>query len=238
MIDELLMPLVCERYLNDERYRNGHVNIVAPAPGTKVLGVHIPELKTFAKDIVKSGRADSLLDGMERQLAGRGRTSLSHEERLVWAFVIDYMRVPLQERLDRITAFLPCVDNWAICDSFCCNAKWMDKEDREASWAFIRTLLASDVEFTVRTGLILAMCHFLGPDKLDRTFAALEDMHIAPGAPYYIRMGVAWLLATSLAKDGERTRNFVRSSDLPADIVKLYVRKARESRITRDVPAL
>lgn len=56
--------------------------------------------------------------------------------------------------------------------------------------------------------------------------------------PYYVRMGVAWLLATALAKFPEQTRIFVRSSNLPADVVKLYIRKARESFRTRTVKAV
>ena len=56
--------------------------------------------------------------------------------------------------------------------------------------------------------------------------------------PYYVRMGVAWLLATALGKYPEQTRLFVRSSNLPVDVVKLYVRKARESFRTRTFEAL
>ena len=56
--------------------------------------------------------------------------------------------------------------------------------------------------------------------------------------PYYVRMGVAWLLATALAKFPDETRAFVRSSKLPNDVVKLYIRKARESFRTRTVEAL
>ena len=55
--------------------------------------------------------------------------------------------------------------------------------------------------------------------------------------PYYVRMGVAWLLATALAKFPDQTRAFVRSSNLPADVVKLYIRKVRESFRTRTVEA-
>lgn len=56
--------------------------------------------------------------------------------------------------------------------------------------------------------------------------------------PYYVRMGVAWVLATALAKFPEQTRTFVRSSRLPADVIKLYTRKARESFRTRTMQAL
>ena len=60
-----------------------------------------------------------------------------------------------------------------------------------------------------------------------------------PGqSPYYVRMGVAWLLATALAKFPEQTREYVRSCNLPDDVIKLYVRKAKESFRTRDTAPL
>jgi hypothetical protein len=63
----------------------------------------------------------------------------------------------------------------------------------------------------------------------------LDSLSLKEGEPYYIRMGAAWLMATSLAKDVETTRAFASSSGLPSDILKLYARKARESRITKEV---
>lgn len=53
--------------------------------------------------------------------------------------------------------------------------------------------------------------------------------------PYYVRMGVAWFLATALAKYPEMTRKFVRNCTLPEDVMKLYIRKSRESFRTRDI---
>ncbi len=53
--------------------------------------------------------------------------------------------------------------------------------------------------------------------------------------PYYVRMGVAWLLATALVKFPDETRRYAGSANLPDDVKKLYVRKARESFRTRDV---
>ncbi len=53
--------------------------------------------------------------------------------------------------------------------------------------------------------------------------------------PYYVRMGVAWLLATALAKLPDETRTYLRSCSLPEDVLKLYVRKVRESFKTRNV---
>jgi hypothetical protein len=66
----------------------------------------------------------------------------------------------------------------------------------------------------------------------------VQEGSVQGTSPYYVRMGAAWLLATSLAKFPERTRCFVRNSAIPPDVVKLYVRKARESFRTRMVEAI
>ena len=56
--------------------------------------------------------------------------------------------------------------------------------------------------------------------------------------PYYVRMAIAWLLATALAKIPDFTRAYVNSCNLSEDIIRLYKRKARESLRTRDVNPL
>ena len=51
--------------------------------------------------------------------------------------------------------------------------------------------------------------------------------------PYYVRMAVAWLLTTALAKLHDQTRAYVNACNLPEDLIRLYKRKARESFRTR-----
>ena len=82
-------------------------------------------------------------------------------------------------------------------------------------------------------------------DKIKSEYRSIKGKPKAPqegsvqGAePYYVRMAVAWLLATALAKHPALTRGFGAVSHQPADVVKLYVRKARESFRTRNVAAL
>ena len=104
------------------------------------------------------------------------------------------------------------------------------------------------------------MCYFLDEEWLDNVFERINGLDfnriksnyktvkgkpkvaqqgaVQGAEPYYVRMGVAWLLATALAKVPDKTRAFVRSSNLPTDVVKLYARKARESFRTRAVEAL
>ena len=77
---------------------------------------------------------------------------------------------------------------------------------------------------------------FLSPKEAK---VAEQARGVAKGErPYYVRMAVAWLLATALAKLPEQTRAYVNACNLPEDVIRLYKRKARESFRTRDANPL
>ena len=270
MIDNLLHPLVCERFLTDARYREGHLRVVNALPERRVMGLHSPEIKLVAKQIVHEGCEVVMPDGTHRICAGGAdviRTfeaapseNLCYEETVIWGYLINLEKCSLEERLAMLGRYVPVLDNWAVCDSYCAHAKWMARADKEALWAFWEQWFDSEREFEVRFAVVVAMCYFLNEDWLGRVFARLNSLNfdhikskyktvkgkpkvaqqgtVQGAEPYYVRMGVAWLLATALAKFSDATRAFVRSSNLPADVVKFYIRKARESFRTRTVEAL
>lgn len=233
---EKFVPAICERFRNDEKYREGHIRIIAAKPGIEIIGLHTPEMKAFAKEAAARPDWREDLDFLSSSAA---ISPLSHEERIIWGLTIDYVKCGVDERLAFVDKFIPYVDNWAICDTFCSNASWAKaKKDRAAVWDYIQKKLRSKEEFTRRVGIILMLSSFLDDAYLRRCFSSIESMQLKEREPYYVRMGVAWLLATALAKFPEETRTFVSSSSLPADIKSLYIRKARESRITHNVVPL
>ena len=245
MIDDLLIPYINPRFLTDEHYREWFIGILAPKPGTRVLGLLTPEIKMLAKEFVKSGKWEDLCAEFGKRVPKREGEpqELCQEERTIWGLMLDYVKVEVPTRFALIKSFLPAIDNWAICDTFCCNSAWVEKEDKESVWEFIEELYAvnpndKDYEFTLRVAIVLSMCHYLDEASIRSTFNKVESLHLPEGSPYYVRMGVAWLLATALAKHEEHTRDFVRSSSIPDDIKKLNLRKARESRITKNTKAL
>ena len=249
MIENLLEPLICSRFIEDAKYREGHVRIINPLPGRKIMGLHVPDMKSFAKELVRSGNAAEVVSGFERLCSERGyadRSALCHEELMVWGFMINYMKVSETLRYRMVERFVPAIDNWAVCDSFCSSAKWMKKADGDVLWNFLHTYCSSDKEFHVRFALISYMSYFLEERWLDRMFDMVESVNYPQikseytllKSPYYVRMGSAWLLATALAKFPERTRAFVSRPTVPDDVRKLYVRKARESFRTRDIQPL
>ena len=72
-------------------------------------------------------------------------------------------------------------------------------------------------------------------EALDLSTILSEYAHLP--SPYYVRMGMAWLLATALAKYPDQTRSFINASSLTEDVKRLYARKARESFRTKHVSA-
>lgn len=260
MIVDILTPLISQRFLNDERYRQGHIRIINALPGRRILGLHVPEMKAVAKQIANGSDACDVIRGFEKEHE-RDRFSLCYEETVVWGLAINATKCSMGDRMEMVRRFVPAIDNWGVCDTFCCNTKWVDRIDSEALWAFLQPYFDSDKEFEVRFAVVMSMCHLLKEEWLSRLFTRLECLDfarirseyipakeartkgitegIALGAsPYYVRMAVAWLFATALAKYPEVTRSFVRSSALPDDVKRLYVRKARESFRTRNVAAL
>ena len=270
MIEHILQPLVCERFKNDERYREGHLRVINALPGRRVLGLHSPEMKFIAKQLSRYGGEVELPNNCQKKFANgeeiihcfevAPNESLCYEETIIWGFLINLEKCPLEQRLTMLEHYIPTLDNWAVCDSYCANAKWMAKADKEALWTFIQPYFRSGQEFEVRFAIVTAMTYFLDSEWLERVFGQLDKIDLngitskyksekgKPKAaqqgtvqgtePYYVRMGVAWLLATALAKFPTQTRMFARESGLPADVIKLYTRKARESLRTRTVEPL
>ncbi len=270
MIEHLLQPLVCERFKSDARYREGHLRVVNALPERCVIGLHSPEIRAVAKQLSRDGGEVVMPDGTHRFCANGAEVirafeavqseCLCYEETVIWGYLINLEKCLLDERLAMLGRYVPVLDNWAVCDSYCAHAKWMMRAKKEALWAFLEHWFDSEHEFEVRFAVVVSMCYFLNEEWLDKVFKRINRLDcgrikskyktvkgkpkvaqqgtVQGVEPYYVRMGVAWLLATALAKFPEQTRAFVHSSNLPADVIKLYIRKVRESRLTKTVEAM
>ena len=249
-------PLVCTRFLEDQRYRNGHLCVINALSDTKILGVHIPELKKLAKDLSKRSDAANILASFEQEFH---KGALCFEEKIVWGLLINALNASEEQKYANLGAFVPAMDNWAVCDTICCNIKWI--KDKNALWEFLQPYFDSDKEFEVRFAVVMSMIFFLDAESFPKVASRLDSLDfsriqsefmspkeaksaeqargVAKGErPYYVRMAVAWLLATALAKIPDIARTYVNSCNLPEDVIRLYKRKARESFKTRNVNPL
>ena len=244
MIEEILTPLICERFIHDDKYRQGHIRIINALPERRILGLHLPEMKQVAKELAKQANVQDIIRSFEQEHQ-TDRFSLTYEETLVWGLAINALKCSWEERLSLLKSYIPVLDNWAVCDSFCCNAKWASKIPPQTLWDFLLPYYHSNKEFKVRFTIVMSMCYLLKEEWLSLVFEELQQINLPSihseyvnlPSPYYLRMGMAWLLATALAKYPDETRNFVNASSLTEDVKRLYARKARESFKTRNIPA-
>ena len=246
------------------------MRVVNALPERRVMGLHSPEIKAVAKQLSREGGEVVMPDGTLRICTNGAEVirafeevpseCLCYEETAIWGYLINLEKCSLDERLAMLGHYVPVLDNWAVCDSYCAHAKWMARSDNAALWVFLEHWLDSESEFEVRFAVVVAMCYFLNEEWLDKVLERINGLDfdrikskyktakgkpkvaqqgtVQGAEPYYVRMGVAWLLATALAKFPDATRAFIRSSNLPEDVVKLYIRKARESFRTRTVKTL
>ncbi len=84
-------------------------------PGTPhILGVRLPYLRKMAQRIVKEGATSFLSE----------RETVYFEEVMLRGMVIGYLKnLPLERHLYYIKEFVPLIDNWSVCDSFCSGLK-------------------------------------------------------------------------------------------------------------------
>ena len=121
------------------------------------------------------------------------------EERMLRGLVIGYVRCPLEERLALVRGFVPTIDNWAVCDTFC---RRLRSDEREPVWRMIQPLFESPREFEARFAAVTALGNFVDAEHLDRLFERLEAVRCEA---YYARMGVAWAVSVCYVKFPERT---------------------------------
>ena len=151
MIDNLLQPLICERFLNDARYREGHLRVANALPERRVVGLHSPEIKQVAELLTREGGEVVMPDGTHRICVNGAEVirafeavpseSLCYEETVIWGYLINLEKCSLDERLAMLSRYVPVLDNWAVCDSYCAHAKWMARADKTALWAFFGALV-------------------------------------------------------------------------------------------------
>ncbi len=170
--------------LQDLKYRDMQIKIIPTVDPESVIGVRTPELKTMAKDFLKSGDCKNFLKELPHEY---------FEENQLHAFIISGMKDP-DECFKELETFLPYIDNWATCDQL---SPKIFKKHRGELLKYIKKWIGSDKTYTVRFGTGMLMEHFLD-DDFDPQYP--EMVAKIRSGDYYINMMIAWYFATALAK--------------------------------------
>lgn len=215
-------------------------------PGVEnMLGIRLPELRKLAKQIAKSDWREAIAE-----------EDIYFEERMLRGMVLSYASKEMDEMLPYITAFIPLVDNWSVCDSVFMGMDIFQK-DRERTWDYIQPYLQSDKEFEVRAALIIMMQHLLKCDAKGKKMSRLRnvtllDLHneneeeglyicrilksIDRKYPqgYYASMAASWLIAEAFCTFPYYTMCLLENNHIDDITYNKALQKIIESRIPSD----
>ena len=79
-----------------------------------ILGVRLPELRKLAKKVAK--------DDWRKFIATANNQYF--EEIMLEGMVLGYVKTNIEEILLYVAEFIPKIDNWSVCDSFCGGLKF------------------------------------------------------------------------------------------------------------------
>lgn len=206
--------------LQGSAYADFQSKLTPGIPRELFIGVRVPQLRQLAKNLKNQSCAF--------------QNSLPHkyfEENLLHGLLISEIK-DFDTCLTALDAFLPYVDNWAVCDTM--SPKALAK-NRRVLLEKIRQWTASSHIYTCRFGLLCLMRYFL-----DKDFQAsyLEIPAAIQSEEYYVNMMISWFFATALAKQWEATIPYIEQHRLPVWVHRKTIQKARESfRITTEQKA-
>lgn len=236
--------------LRDLSYRDFHSKLMPTVPLEQVIGVRVPTLRRYAKELSKTPEAALFLHCLPH---------FYYEENNLHGFLLEGMK-DYSQAVAALERFLPHVDNWATCDMVSPKAFVLPapkgKEPLPAPGLLEQCgkWMASSHPYTVRFGMGMLMRYFLGeafsPRQLSMVIqTAWHWSRSFSGAPkdgfsrpelsspsncqgwgeYYVNMMAAWYFATALAKQYEAALPCFQQQLLPLWTHNKAIQKALES---------
>lgn len=168
----------------DPAYRDFTLPLIPTIDPDTFIGVRLPVLKKYAKELGPKER-EAFLAALPHRY---------HEENILHAFILSNIK-DYVEFLDKVNAFLPFVENWSVCDTLC--NKYLVKY-REPLLKEIYAWLKSDEVYRVRYAVKCLMNYYLDEHFDPEHLLKVKEIKLTD---YYVRMMIAWYLATGLAKN-------------------------------------
>ena len=208
--------------MSDSKYKSFHSNL---CPGiSNILGIRVPNLREYAKKIIKKYSFEELINNIDDEY---------YEE-----IMLQGMLIGLNSKEDfnvikkYIEDYIPKIDNWAICDTFCAGLKIVN-QNKENMWDFIKQYLDSDKEFYLRFAIVIILDYYIEEKYLEEIFRIFNNIQ---SEYYYVKMAIAWAISICLIKYYDKTINYLKNnSKIDKWTYNKSLQKAIESyRITKD----
>lgn len=203
--------------IRSEKYQAFHQKLVPT--NNNIIGIQLPVLRKLAKELSK-GNMEQFLKVMKHTY---------NEENMIHGFLVGELcnnkSYSLEEKFKYIKEFLPHIDNWGVCDSFCTSLKIASRYPAEF-FQLIRDSLQEDKEYYKRFGFVMLLEYYLEEQYMPSIFEYCTQYN---NDQYYVQMAVAWLLSMCYVKERETTLAFLRQNTLDDFTYKKTISKIVES---------
>ncbi len=204
--------------LQDLGYKEFHSKLMPTVSKDKIIGVRVPQLRKFAKELNKSDLKADFLNTLPHKY---------YEEDNLHAFLIEQIK-DFNECISALDNFLLFVDNWATCDMM---TPKVLAENPDLLYKKIQEWAKSEHTYTVRFAVVTLMKFFMD-ERLDKKH--LKLLLRIKSDEYYINMAIAWYLATALSSRWDLVIPYIENKKFDKWIHNKAIQKSIESyRITK-----
>ena len=200
--------------LRDDVFGDFTARLLPGVERERIIGVRTPLLRRLASEMLRKGTAIAFMEQLPHRF---------FEENLLHSLLLSLWRAPVGELLARVDAFLPFVDNWAVCDQL--RPKCFAEHPQEV-YAFVERWLQSEHLSVRRYGIVASMTYFLDDNFEERM---IGDVARVPAEEYYVMMAVAWYFSFALVKQWNSALPFIEQRRLPRVVHNKAIQKAVES---------
>lgn len=199
--------------LADEKYK-AFTSALIPNINN-IMGVRLPELRKIAKQLAK----------------GDWRTYLAHaeadwfEEVMLQGMVIGSVKAEIDEVLRYVAEFVPKIDNWSVCDSFCASLK-ITAAHKQAVWQFLQPYLRSSEPYEIRFAVVMLLNYYVDDEYIGEALRLLDSIR---HEDYYVKMAVAWAVSIYFVKLPAPTLAYLKQCTLDNETYNKALQKIIES---------
>ena len=200
--------------LQDKKFQKFHTNL---CPGTeKIIGIKIPVIKQYAKKLLETNTFEYLMKNIDDEY---------YEEKMLQAILIGQSKEEFEIITKYIEKFIPKIDNWAVCDTFCAGLK-ITKKNKEEMWKIIKKYIKSDKEFEIRFAVVMILDFYIEEKYLNEIYKMLDSIKTEY---YYAKMAIAWAISIALIKYYNKTIEYLKTCKLDTFTYNKSIQKAIES---------
>jgi 3-methyladenine DNA glycosylase AlkD len=210
--------------LQDLNYRDFNTKLLPTVDKETIIGVRIPSIRNIAKEIAK--------EDLHTYLKLNLSQDLFYEEKMLRGMVIGYAKMEFEERLKYIKQFIPSIDNWSVCDSFCSGLKSTKNHQKEV-WEFLLPYASSRDEYEARFAAVMLLNYFVDEHYIQQTLKVLDSIQ---NGKFYTQMAVAWAISICYIKYPNSTETYLQTSTQDRFTYNKALQKIIESnRIKADI---